>query len=244
MSAKRNAGRPAGTRSSSTSPVRRGRSWVFPTVLGVIVLAGVVAVVVSSTGGSDSGSGGAPAVREVSREVTVSGTALPRYTAAKNDPAVGLAAPRIASVDFRDRTSVAGGATGEPYVLAFLAHWCPHCQAEVPRLVAVERAGKDAGVPVVAVTTGTDETAPNYPPSVWLARERWRGAELLDDATQTAARAYGLGGYPFLVWVAADGTVAARTSGEIPEGDLPKMFAALAAGNPVPVPDPGAASGG
>lgn len=248
MSAEPQSTRRGGSRSTTTAgrtPVRRtGRPWVFPVVIGVVVLAGVLAIVLSSVGGSGSDPGAAKAVVEVSPEVTVTGTALPRYTGAKIDPALGLPAPEIGSVDFQRRDAVAGGVTGTPYVLAFLAHWCPHCQAEVPRLVAVERAGTDAGVPVVAVTTGTDRTAPNYPPSAWLARARWRGAELLDDAAQTAARAYGLAGYPYLVWVDAAGKVAARTSGEIPEGALPGMFAALAAGKPVPVPDPGAASGG
>ena len=237
MSAKKPPPRPTPTR----TPVRRtGRNWVFPTVIGVVVLAGVLAVVLSAVGGSDPT--GPKAKLEVSPEVTVTGTALPRYTGAATDPAVGLAAPEIGSVDFQARTSTAGGVTGKPYVLAFLAHWCPHCQAELPRLVAVERAGKNAGVPVVAVTTGTDQAAPNYPPSTWIAREKFRGDVLVDDKAQNAAQAYGLAGYPYLVWVGADGKVAARTSGEIPEEDLPAMFSALAAGKPVPLPSSGASS--
>jgi hypothetical protein len=35
-----------------------------------------------------------------------------------------------------------------------------------------------------------------------------------DSVDQAAAAAYGVSGYPFMVWVGADGTVKGRTSGE------------------------------
>ena len=52
----------------------------------------------------------------------------------------------------------------------FLAHWCPHCQAEMPRLVALAKAGKLDGVDVTGVATGTNPGYPNYPPSAWLKK--------------------------------------------------------------------------
>ena len=248
MSATKPAPKNVSKNPSKKAPVGgSGRNWVFPTVIGVVVLAGVLAVVLSAVGGSKSDSGGSggtvvKAKVEVSPKVTVTGAALPAFTGAAKDPAVGLAAPGLESVDFAAKDSVTGGTTGSPYVVAFLAHWCPHCQLEVPRLVAVEQAGKNAGVPVIAVPTGTDSGAPNYPPSTWLSRERWPGRVVLDDKAQSAARAYGLAGYPYLVWVDANGKVAARTAGEVPETDLRSMFADLAAGRPVTVPNAGGSS--
>jgi thiol-disulfide isomerase/thioredoxin len=64
-------------------------------------------------------------------------------------------------------------------VVVFVAHWCPHCQAEVPRIVALAKAGK-VSVPIVGVATGTDASAPNYPPSAWLQREGWPYPVLVD----------------------------------------------------------------
>ena len=56
----------------------------------------------------------------------------------------------------------------------FVAHWCPHCQAEVPRIVALAEQGRlPEGVDVAAVSTAVDATAPNYPPSAWLDRVGW-----------------------------------------------------------------------
>ncbi|NCZ56650.1 MAG: hypothetical protein EBY86_08450 [Acidimicrobiia bacterium] len=59
---------------------------------------------------------------------------------------------------------------GTPMLLVFLAHWCPHCQAEVPVLVKWNQSMLvPDNLDVIAVATGTDETAPNYPPSVCQA---------------------------------------------------------------------------
>src|SRR5436190_1911020 len=63
---------------------------------------------------------------------------------------------------------------GKPKVVVFLAHWCPHCQREVPRLAAWLRGGRGPlGVDVYAVASATKREAPNYPPSAWLKREGW-----------------------------------------------------------------------
>jgi thiol-disulfide isomerase/thioredoxin len=160
-----------------------------------------------------------------------------------SDPAVGKTAPSLGGRTF-SREPIAITNDGKPHVLVFVAHWCPHCQAEVPRIVAMERAGQTSGVPVTAVATGTNENAPNYPPSAWLHEVGWPYPVLVDTASGTAARAYGLAAYPYLVFVDANGKVAARVSGEIAPADLQRMFSALAAGEPVPIPASAAASAG
>jgi thiol-disulfide isomerase/thioredoxin len=210
---------------------------VWWAVLGGLVVAGLLAVALTSGGGESSDK------LEVAKSVTVDGTSLAPFTSPVSDPAVGTHAPTLTGKTF-DRSAITVGGTGVPHVLVFVAHWCPHCQAEVPRIVALQRAGRTSGVPVTAVATGTDTNAPNYPPSAWLHREGWPYPVLVDTASGTAASAYGLRSYPFLVFVDASGNVAARVSGEIEPADLKTMFAALAAGKPVPVPNAGAASSG
>jgi thiol-disulfide isomerase/thioredoxin len=195
-------------------------------------------------GGSDSsggGSGGKDAV-EVSAEVTTGGTTLPDYTGATKDAAVGMTAPTLGSVDFQGRNVEVGGATGSPYAVVFLAHWCPHCQAEVPRLVSLAQNGQIDGVDVIGVATGTSKANPNYPPSAWFSREDWPFGVLVDDGQFTAANKYGLTGYPYLVFVDANGTVVGRTSGEVEPADLQKIFKSLAAGETPTMPGSGASS--
>jgi thiol-disulfide isomerase/thioredoxin len=225
---------------------RTGSGWVFPAVIVGIVIVGILAVVLVAAGGGNSkSSGGASGGKdtvEVSAEVTTGGTALPSYNAATKDAAVGMTAPTLGSVDFQGRNVEVGGATGSPYAVVFLAHWCPHCQAEVPRLVSLAQNGKIEGVDVVGVATGTSQANPNYPPSAWLAREDWPFGVLVDDGRFTAANQYGLSGYPFLVFVDASGKVVGRTSGEVAPEDLQKIFASLAKGETPTMPGAGASS--
>ena len=220
--------------------------WVFPAVVIAVLLVGLIAVVVVAAGGSsdesDAGPNGQKAKTELSPEVTVIGTPLPPYTGAANDPAGGATAPTIETVDFAGKPVQFGGATGSPYAFAFLAHWCPHCQAEVPRLVDLGKGGQISGVDVIGVATGTTDQAPNYPPSAWLAGEDWNFGVALDSKARAAADAYGLTSYPYFVFVDASGKVLGRASGEITEEDLEGIFEALAAGKRLPLPNAGASS--
>lgn len=103
----------------------------------------------------------------------------------------------------------------------FVAHWCSHCRAEVPRIVGLAEQGElPTGVAISAVSTAVDAGAPNYPPSAWLKDERWPFPVLADDAAGAAAAAYGVEGFPFLVLLDADGNVAGRISGEIGDAGI------------------------
>jgi cytochrome c biogenesis protein CcmG, thiol:disulfide interchange protein DsbE len=246
--------RPAGSRrpaptSGGNRPVAAspGINWPWWVVGAAVVLAGVLAVVLSAGGGSSSssgksGGGTTTGVVEIAPAVTVTGTPLPALPDSTKDPAVGKTAPTLTGVSF-NRTPVTIGNTGRAHVVVMVAHWCPHCQAEVPRIVALYKAGQ-IPVPIVSVATGTDSSAPNYPPSAWLAREGWPYPVLVDTKTETAATAYGLPGYPFLVFVDAQGKVVGRLSGEVAASDLQKLFAELAAGKPLTIPGAGASSSG
>ncbi|HEX6311205.1 MAG TPA: TlpA disulfide reductase family protein [Acidimicrobiia bacterium] len=229
--------RPARSTARRRAPAPRTSSpSLFWVLLTALVVAGVVAIVVVVVTGDDDGGSGADAVQ-------VDGRALPDFEDPVDDPAVGDPAPGLEGVGF-DGEPVATPEAGTPFVAVFLAHWCPHCQAEVPRIVSLADAGGTEGVDVLGIATGTNPDAPNYPPEDWLERERWPFPVLEDTADGRAASAYGLTSYPLLVFVDAEGRVAARVSGEIPEEDLATMFAALAAGEPVPVPGAGPASPG
>jgi hypothetical protein len=112
-------------------------------------------------------------------------------------------------------------------VLLFLAHWCPHCQREVPLVQGwVDGGGLPADVELVSVSTAIDPNAPNYPPDDWLQREGWT-APVITDSTGSVADAYGLSAFPFWVFVNADGTVAGRLTGELTTDQLDQIVASL-----------------
>jgi cytochrome c biogenesis protein CcmG/thiol:disulfide interchange protein DsbE len=107
----------------------------------------------------------------------------------------------------------------------FLAHWCPHCRAEVPVITDwLESAGMPDDVDLYAVSTGVSSDAPNYPPSQWLEDENWPVTTMADDADSSVATAFGLRSYPYFVAIDANGDVVARASGELSVEQLEAML--------------------
>ena len=62
---------------------------------------------------------------------TVTGDPLPVYAAGQEDVSVGLTAPTVEGADW-EGNPVTIEPNGTPKIMVFLAHWCPHCQADVP----------------------------------------------------------------------------------------------------------------
>ena len=206
----------------------KNRNWiVFGAIVVVIAIA--VGIAAATSGGGDSNG---KATAHETAPVTVDGTKLPQFTDTVNDKAIGETIPTLQGISF-DGSPVTVEPTGKPQVIVFLSHSCPHCQAEVPRIVALQKAGKLKGVDFTGVTTNTSPELPNYPPSAWLAREHWPFRVLADSKKLTAAQAYGLPAFPYFVFVDKDGKVAARATGEILPNDLASVVKSLAAGQPL-----------
>ena len=151
-------------------------------------------------------------------EVTIEGEALPLMPQSVpiDDSASGLAYPDVAGQDFDGNTVAIDHTDGRAKGIVFLAHWCTHCQSEVPRVQAwLDATGGNADVDLYAVATSMNSGQPNYPPSDWLARENWTVPTIRDDQENSALLAYGAGGFPYWVFTNADGTVAIRTAGEL-----------------------------
>jgi thiol-disulfide isomerase/thioredoxin len=154
--------------------------------------------------------------------VAVTGDDLPVLETA-DDPAIGLLAPEITGTDFSgNEVSIAHD--GEAKAIVFLAHWCPHCQSELPELTDFLAEGGVEDVSIIAVATGTNPTRPNYPPSVWFAEENWTRPLIADDENLTVLRAFGGPAFPFWTFLAPDGTVALRVAGRI---DMPTLQSIL-----------------
>lgn len=195
-----------------------------PNIL-LLVLAGIAALavvaIVAGGGGGDDDDGSATAASET-RPVRIDGDALPPFTTPQDDPAVGTAAPTMAGEGFDGGTVTAGG--GGPAVLIFLAHWCPHCQAEVPVIVDwLADAGEPEGVDLIAIATSIDPARANFPPSEWFEREDWTLPTLVDDESSSAGAAYGLSGFPYYVVLDGEGKVALRLTGELERDELEQL---------------------
>jgi thiol-disulfide isomerase/thioredoxin len=197
--------------------------WILGGVAVVVALALVAAVVVSGRSDGSSAAvaipGGASVVPDgkvAYGDVRVTGTALAAQPQSGADPAIGQTVPALAGEQF-DGTALTIPATGKPKVVMFVAHWCPHCQAEVPLISSyLDAHGLPTDVDLYAVATSTTDTRDNFPPAPWLHDAGWPVPTIADDANDTAANAYGVGGFPFFVVADAQGKVLDRQSGEMP----------------------------
>lgn len=210
------------------SPARTGGP--DPKVIGgvvagvlVLVIASIIFVVIADSEDSAVDSGGEYGI------VTVQGEALPMLTEG-NDRALGRTGPTVISERSTGQVRLEPDETDQPIMAVFLAHWCPRCQAELPLLVEMADDGAFDGIRTVAVLTGTTESRPNFPPSAWLDDEGWTGDRLFDDEESTGAAAYGLSGFPLLVFMDADGTVVQRLDGEQPRDVIEAAVDAAKAG--------------
>jgi cytochrome c biogenesis protein CcmG/thiol:disulfide interchange protein DsbE len=185
---------------------------------GILVLA-LIAIVVFATEelGAEYG------------EPEIQGNALPQMPQSSpvDATATGLAAPEVVGQNFAgDEIRMVND--GRAKAIVFLAHWCPHCQVEVPKVQAwINSGGGEEGVDLYAVATDMDSTRGNFPPSEWLSTEGWTAPVIRDDNDNSVLGAYGRGGFPFWTFVNADGTVALRASGEMPIEQLQGIMASL-----------------
>jgi cytochrome c biogenesis protein CcmG/thiol:disulfide interchange protein DsbE len=199
--------------------------WIVAGVIAVVVVALVLALV----GGGDDGPGAA-ADEAQTRPITIEGAPLPLFDDPAADAAIGMTPPALRGSDFVGAPAelVPGG--GKRLVM-FVAHWCPHCQKEVP-LVAAWLASGDVPVDITLVNTGyradTVGQGPTLEPSAWLRAEQWPAdvaPVVVDDERSSAAQAWGLPGYPYFVMLDDAGRVTGRTSGEKSLAELRALIA-------------------
>ncbi len=191
--------------------------------LAFVVLVALATAILLPKGNEDAD--GMP----VDAAVTVTGDSLPVFAGdPASDSAIGLTAPDLTGQDF-DGQEIAITDDGRPKVILFLAHWCPHCQREVPVVQTyAEEIGFPDTVDFYSVTTSYSPSQPNWPPSSWFEREGWTIPVIVDDPESTAYQWFGQGAFPYYVLIDPAGQVALRLSGEQDPAVLADLMSQLA----------------
>ncbi|MCP4225189.1 MAG: hypothetical protein GY773_17770, partial [Actinomycetia bacterium] len=121
------------TSTQSGPPASSSRVFVF--VVVALITVGLLGVAFLATSRDSVSS---DVNEEQTADVEIDGDSLPPIpdgvigiTSAANDSAVGSIVPTLTGTDFEDN-EITIEADGRPKVIYFLAHWCQHCQAEVP----------------------------------------------------------------------------------------------------------------
>jgi cytochrome c biogenesis protein CcmG/thiol:disulfide interchange protein DsbE len=179
---------------------RHTARWVAVGVL--VVVAGLVAVLATSTDAAQQAS-----------------------SALVNKPAPGIAAAPLAAV-----TTVTGKSfdmselQGRWVVVNFFASWCPPCQQEEPQLVTFARDHQGAGAPVL-IGIVYDDSASNAQAFMKSSGADWTA--VVDPGGLKIA--YGVTGPPETFVVAPTGVVVAHYIGPVQASELDQVIARGAA---------------
>jgi cytochrome c biogenesis protein CcmG/thiol:disulfide interchange protein DsbE len=229
----------------ATRPRGNDQTRTLLLIAAVVAVIAVLGVVVALVVGGDDDGGGDEGGTDMYRPVTVDGEALAAFTpeiraGELDDPVVGEAAPVVSGVDYAGNEITIDPATDGPTMVVLLAHWCPHCNNEIPVLNEWRDSGEiPDDLDIVGVSTGVSSDAPNYPPDEWLVEKDWQWPVLADDrapdeeSPAPAMGAYGGTSYPTMVLIDADGRVRTRLSGEVPIDVLAPLVDDLVAATPV-----------
>ncbi len=152
---------------------------------------------------------------------------LPRYEPGQQDRAIGLAVPGVAGPEYYSNTELEiDPSDGTRRVWLIWAHWCPHCQAELPPLSAwFEENGSSYNADLVTITTSIDETRGN-PLMPYLDDSQFPFPVIIDADQELAAR-FGVSAFPFWVVTDADGTVMLRVTGRLNVDNVQRIFEQL-----------------
>jgi thiol-disulfide isomerase/thioredoxin len=214
-------------RAAAAPPPKKASAWWLWIVVGVLAIGALIGVAVWSMGGGDDkvsegtvGTDNSSSVAET-QPVTVVGEPLAQQASSGPDSSVnGQTPPTLQGFTFAGQPiDVTPGGTAK--MVVFLAHWCPHCNREIPVIQQWSAAGRvPEGLDIIGVSTAVTNQRDNYPPSQWIERMKWTWPVLADSSSGDASRAWGVGGFPTIVIVGTDGTVKMRSSGEMSVDEL------------------------
>lgn len=189
--------------------MRQRRSLGYGFGVAVLIAAAVVILNASGHGSGQPAPPGSVHVSGTSRsELLAEGATIPDFSA----PALGGDVVRWSDY------------AGSPVVLAIWASWCPHCQAELPRLAGVMK--EYPTVKLLSVTSSIGER-PGPSPAEYMKDEGLTFPVARDDADHTLLEAFGVQAFPTIYFVGSDGRVVRSLDGEVDDGTLRTLIGAL-----------------
>jgi cell division protein FtsB len=156
---------------------------------------------------------------------------LPAYEGSDNDAAVASAMelPDISGPEYYsgEQVDYPAGSNGKARVWLIWAHWCPHCQNELPDLNSwwPENASRFPDIELVTVTSAIDETRGN-PLDAYLDSSQFSFPVIVDETGAVSAK-FGTTAFPFWVVTDTEGRVVFRIAGELGIDNVDQIFAQL-----------------
>ncbi len=174
----------------------------------------------------------APAASGASAAVAPSVPAgyLPLFEQGQPDAALGMVLGEVAGIEYYTETEMTvNPADGTARAWLIWAHWCPHCQRELPPLSDwyAENADQYPNVELISVTSSIDPARGN--PLEPYLDELQLPFPVIVDPDLTLAEQFGLSAYPFWVFTAGDGSTLLRIAGFLEIDQVAEIFNQLEA---------------
>ncbi len=146
------------------------------------------------------------------------------------DAALGMVLGEVAGIEYYTETELTvNPADGTARAWLIWAHWCPHCQRELPPLSEwyAENADQYPNVELISVTSSIDPARGN--PLEPYLDELQLPFPVIVDPDLTLAEQFGLSAYPFWVFTAGDGSTLLRVAGFLEIDQVADIFGQLEA---------------
>jgi thiol-disulfide isomerase/thioredoxin len=155
---------------------------------------------------------------------------LPLFEQGQPDAALGMVLGDVAGIEYYSDTELIIDPTdGTARAWLIWAHWCPHCQRELPPLSDwyAESADQYPNVELISVSSSIDPTRGN--PLEPYLEELQLPFPVIVDPDLRLAEQFGLSAYPFWVFTAGDGTTLLRIAGFLEIDQVADIFGQLEA---------------
>ncbi len=191
-----------------------------------------VAIVDEKVDNLASGALTSPAASGASAAVapSVPAGSLAPFEQGQPDAALGMTLGDVTGVEYYTDTEITvDPADGTPRAWLIWAHWCPHCQRELPPLSEWYAANADQypSVELISVTSSIDPARGN-PLEPYLDELQLPFPTILDPDLVLAEQ-FGLSAYPFWVFTSGDGTTLLRVAGFLEIDQVANIFTQLEA---------------
>jgi len=153
---------------------------------------------------------------------------LPPFEQGQPDAALGVVLGDVTGTEYYTNQEMTFDPTdGVSRAWLIWAHWCPHCQREMPAVSEwyAENADAYPNVELVSVTSSIDPSRGN-PLEPYLDELQTPFPVLVDDDLRLAEQ-FGLNAFPFWVFTSPDGTTVLRVAGYLEVDQVAEIFAQL-----------------
>ncbi|MEN8114922.1 MAG: TlpA disulfide reductase family protein [Actinomycetota bacterium] len=153
---------------------------------------------------------------------------LPPFQQGQPDAALGVILGDVTGPEYYTGSDTAIDPTdGVARAWLIWAHWCPHCQRELPAVSEwyVENASSYPNVELLSVTSSIDDTRGN--PLEPYLDELQLPFPTIVDADLALAQQLGVSAYPFWVFTGPDGTTLLRIAGYLETAQVQEIFSQL-----------------